>query len=767
MDLSRPDAAASPAVTDDGQCAVSRLPTDRRAFLAGCGGAVAALTLPFRLVAAARVSVTSRPAPDLFAPNAWLRITSDNRVTVIAEKPELGQGSWTYSAMMVAEELEVDWAIVQVEQAPTIPSIYKGLRTGGSGGVVASYDPLRRVGAQAREMLREAAARRWNADRRDCVARLGVITHTPSRRHLTYGELVADAARLRVPEPRDIALKPASEFTSIGQPLPRIDLHGKVDGRACFGIDVRVPSMLYAVIARCPTFGGRLDSWQGTAAGALPGVVAVFPVMPLPRRYNTAGGIAVVATSTWAALQGRKALVISWDKGTLEGECSSRLKQAAESLAAAPAKHVAIDRGDALRALENATTKLEASYTSSFQAHATMEPMNTTVHVREDAIEVWSPTQFAEEVQSEIAALAAIDRDRVIVHTLLSGGSFGRRYQWDYAAEAWQVANVVRGPVQLIWTREDDLQHDFYRPYNHQRLTAALNSSGQLVAWYTRIVTTPIAGTNLYTDQAETPRNLRDPATIAELEWFGADIAPYSVPNCRVDYVPMESMVPRSWWRSVSSSYTVFARECFLDEVARAARLDPLQFRLGLLPDATAVARRLRAALLLLESKARWHSPLGAGLGRGVACRSGDTVSAQVAEVKVEADGTVRVLRVISVVDCGIAVNPDGVRAMTEGAINFGLTAVLNAEITVRDGSIEQSNFHDYRVLRLNEAPEIEVHIVPSDARPSGVGELGVMLIGPAVVNAIFDATGVRIRRLPVERQLLARSERASAESRN
>ena len=409
--------------------------------------------------------------------------------------------------------------------------------------------------------------------------------------------------------------------------------------------------------------------------------------------------------------------------------------------------------------MAGAAKKLEALYESPFQAHATMEPMNTTVHVRDDEIEVWSPTQFADEVQAEIAALSGYPAENVTVHMTLSGGSFGRRYQWDYAAEAWQVAKAMKEPVQLLWTREDDMQHDFYRPYNFQRLTAGFDNSGNLAAWSTRIVTTPIAGSNLYTGFTESGETLRDPATVAALEWYGADITPYSIPNFRLEYAPADSIVPRSWWRSVASSYTPFAKECFIDELAHARGRDPLQFRMDLLKDASPETARVRRVLELAAKNANWGKALSKGFGQGIACRVGESCSAQVAEVSVDDDGTVHVHRVVSAVDCGIAVNPDGVRAMTEGAINFALTAVLTGEITIRDGAVEQSNFHDYQVLRISQAPEVEVHILPSLEEPSGVGELGAMLLPPAVANAVFAATGVRVRRLPIDPRLLKHSK--------
>jgi isoquinoline 1-oxidoreductase beta subunit len=458
-------------------------------------------------------------------------------------------------------------------------------------------------------------------------------------------------------------------------------------------------------------------------------------------------------------MQGRKTLALTWDKGPGTNENTDTLRKLVEQRASGPPTFIALDRGDALELLAGSGKKVEASYESPFQAHATMEPMNTTVHVRDHEIEVWSPTQFADEVQKEIAELSGFPLDKVIVHMTLSGGSFGRRYQWDYAAEAWQVAKEMEKPVQLLWTREDDMQHDFYRPYNYQRLSGAFDAQGKLASWSTRLVTTPIAGSNLYTGFTESPETLKDPATIAALEWYGADVAPYSIPNFRIEYSPADSVVPRSWWRSVASSYTPFAKECFIDELAHASGRDPFQFRMDLLTDKSPETARLRTVLGLAAENSGWGKPLPKGRGRGIACRVGGSCSAQVAEVSVDDDGAVRVHRVVSAVDCGIAVNPDGVRAMTEGAINFALTAVLGGEITIKGGAVEQSNFHDYQVLRINQAPEVEVHIVPSVEDPEGVGELGAMLVPPAVANAVFATTGVRVRRLPIDPQLLKRSQ--------
>jgi isoquinoline 1-oxidoreductase subunit beta len=738
---------------------VNRVQLSRRKFLQASANSAGAFILGFHLPACGEVMpMEADGSHKIFKLNAWLKIAADNQITILVEKPELGQGSRTYTPMLIAEELEVEWSSIRVEQAPTIPSIYQGLRTGGSGGVASTFTPMRKVGAQAREMLVTAASQKWQVKRTECLAEDGVVVHLPTKRRLDYGELAETASRLPPMNPDEIALKQPKDFRFIGKPIPRTDAPSKVDGSASFGIDVRRPGMLFAVIARCPFFLGKLESFDAAKARAVPGVRAVFPVPPLPRRFNTAGGVAVVADSTWTAIQGRKALELKWDAGPGSSETTESLHKLVEQRAGEPPTFIAIDRGDVVESLTSPLKKVQVSYESPFQAHATMEPMNTTVHVREDEIEVWSPTQFADEIQSEIANLSGFATEKVIVHMTLSGGSFGRRYQWDYAAEAWQVASEIKKPVQLVWTREDDMQHDFYRPYNYQRLSASLDERNKIVAWSTRVVTTPIAGSNLYTGFVESREALNDPQTIAALEWYGADIAPYAIPNFRLDYAPADSAVPRSWWRSVASSYTAFAKESFVDELAHAAGRDPLLFRLDLLTETSPATTRLRRVLDLAAEKADWGKALPRGHGRGLACRVGGSCSAQVAEVSVGENGAVRVLRVVSAVDCGIAVNPDGVRAMTEGAINFALTAVLSGEITIKGGAVEQSNFHDYQVLRINQAPEIEVHIVPSSEHPSGVGELGAMLIPAAVANAVFSATGVRVRRLPIDPQLLKRS---------
>lgn len=737
----------------------------RRAFIASGSATGAALVLGFYIH---HEFSSHREASKEINPNAWLRITPDNQVTVLVEIPEMGQGPRTVDTMMLADELEADWSKIRVEQAPVIPDVYKNLHTGGSHGTAAAWDYLRKVGAQAREMLLAAAAQRWQASKQECRAEKGTVLHPQTGRRLSYGELVPTAWKLPIPKVEDIKLKDPKEFRFIGKPVPRVDVPSKVDGSAKFGIDVRVPGMLFAVIARCPHFGGKLQSFDATAAKALPGVRAVFAVPPirfLPNikiNVNVAGGVAVVADSTWAALQGRKALKITWDKGPNGSETTETISEQLKAQVAAPPSFVAVNRGDALKALQENVKKVDAFYELPFQAHATMEPMNTTMHVREDGIEVWSPTQWGARLQEEIALLSGLPAKQVTVHMTLCGGSFGRRAQWDFPAEAWQIAKEIKQPVQLLWTREDDMQHDFYRQYSYHCLSGGLDARNDVVAWSHRVVSTPIRAV------FDPPETLKDPKHVAAQELSGADVIPYAVSNFRADYSPVHSAVPRAWWRSVESSFTGFATECFVDELAHAAGRDPYEFRMNLLredrklpwvmwPDSPPLdTRRFRAVLQMAAEKSGWGTSLPAGQGRGIACCcSFGSYIAYVAEVSVEKDGTMHVRRVVAAVDCGTAVNPDGVKAMTEGAVNYALTPVLNGEITIKDGAVEQGNFDGYQVLRMSDAPDVEVHIVPSSGDPGGMGEPGVPPLAPAVANAVFAATGKRIRRLPIDPTLL------------
>jgi isoquinoline 1-oxidoreductase subunit beta len=746
---------------------MTTIETDRREFLKTTATSSAALILGFYLPFGG--SAQNIPDRRDLRPDAWIRITPDNQITVLTEIPEMGQGPRTVDTMMLAEELEADWSTIRVEQAPVIPEIYQHLHTGGSGGTGSAWDYMRKVGAQAREMLLAAAAQKWGVEKKDCRAENNTVVHGPSGRRVKYGELAATASKLPVPKADAIALKSPSEFRFIGKSMPRVDVPGKVDGGARFGIDVRIPGMLFAVVARCPHFGGKLHSFDASGAKTVAGVRAVFPIPPLgflpklERNINSAGGVAVVAESTWSAMLGRKALKISWDRGPNGPETTAVLSRQLKAQAAAAPSFVAVNQGDALKALQENANKVDAFYELPFQAHATMEPMNTTMHVREDGIEVWSPTQIGAGVQEEIALLSGLPAARVKVHMTLCGGSFGRRYQWDFPAEAWQIAREMKQPVQLLWTREDDTQHDFYRQYSYHRLSAGLDARGNIVAWSHRVASTPIRAT------FDSPEKLMDPKHVASQELGGADVLAYAASNFRLDYVPVHCAVPRAWWRSVEHSFNAFATECFIDELAHAAGRDPYEYRMNLLrvdrklswtmwpDDPPLETRRFRATLQLAAEKSGWGTPLPLGYGRGIACyNSFGSYLAHVAEVSVEKDGTVRVRRVISAVDCGTAVNPDGVKAMTEGAVNYALTPVLTGEITIKDGAVEQDNFDGYQVLRMSDAPDVEVHIVASNGDPGGMGETGVPPLAPAVANAIFAATGKRIRRLPIDPAFLA-----------
>lgn len=718
---------------------MSAIVTRREAMRTG-----AALVLGFGLPARDRAGLTNGRV------NAWISISPDNQVNLFTETPEMGQGTRTANAMMLAEELEVDWSAIQVEQAPTVPGVYKHLTTGGSGGTSSTWLPLRRAGAQARELLLAAAAQQWNCGKGDCRAEQGTIIHLPTGRQVRYGDLVETASKLPIPEVSKVPLKDPKEFSIAGKPMARVDTPVKVDGSAVFGLDVRVPGMLFAVIARCPHFGGKLVRFDDSDATTVSGVKAVFAVPPIgyvpaiERNLNVAGGVAVVATSTWAAMQGRKALNITWDKGPGESENTGSLQEQLREKAAGPPTVVTAERGNVLDALAHAAKRVEADYEIPFQAHATMEPMNTTVHVRDDGrIEVWSPTQGGDLAQKTIASVAGVAPESVTVHVTFSGGSFGRRYQWDYLAEAYQVAREMKAPVQVMRTREDDMQHDFYLQYSYQRVTGGLDREGNVVAWSYRTVSTPIRAV------FDSPDAMRDPKHGAE----SLESIPYEVRNYLFDYVRASSVVPRAWWRSVSSPFQVFAVECFVDELAHAAAIDPVKFRMKhLRGDQAEPTARLRGVLQLAAEKSGWGKALPANHGRGIACcRFGDTYVAHVAEISIDSNGRPWVYRVTSAVDCGFAVNPDSVRAQIEGGINFALTPVLSGEISVKQGAIEQSNFNTYQVLRMKDAPDIEVHLLPGEGEPrGGVGESGVPPLAPAVANAIFAATGKRMRRLPI-----------------
>jgi isoquinoline 1-oxidoreductase beta subunit len=675
---------------------------------------------------------------DGFEPNAFIRIGRDGQIVLTMPYVEMGQGTYTSIPMLIAEELEVDLKQVRLEHAPPDEKLFGnpllgGIQaTGNSNAVRASWQPLRQAGAIARTMLVSAAAKRWNVDPGSCRAQSGEVLHAATGRSMKYGALAAEAARLPVPD--NVALKRPQDFKLIGTPAKRVDTPAKVNGTAVYGIDVRPPGVKIATLAQSPVFGGRVKNVNDAAAKAVKGVRQIV-------RLDDA--IAVVADHMGAAKKGLAALVIEWDDGPHArlntDEIVGELEKA--TLNSGP---VAQNIGNASKAMASAVTKVQATYHVPFLAHATMEPMNCTVHVRKDGCEVWVGNQVLARAQAAAAKTAGLPLDKVVVHNHLIGGGFGRRLEVDGVIRAVEIAKDVDGPVKVIWTREEDIQHDMYRPCFFDRLSAGLDEKGKPIAWNNRF-----AGSSIIARWAPPLfNNGLDPDTTE-----GAIDLVYALPNMHVEYLRVEPPgIPTAFWRSVGPSHNVFVTESFMDELAAAAKQDAVAYRLALL-DKTP---RAKAVLALAAEKAGWGQPLPERAGRGVSVQYVfATYMAQVAEVEVSKDGVVRVRRVVCAVDCGTVVNPDTVQAQIQSAINFGITAALHGEITLKDGRVEQANFDTYQMLRINEAPDIEVHIVQSFEPPGGMGEAGTSSIVPAVTNAIFAATGKRLRKLPIDTSAL------------
>jgi len=673
-----------------------------------------------------------------FAPNAFIRIESDGRIVLIMPYVEMGQGTYTSIPMLIAEELEVDLRQVQVEHAPPNEKLYGnpligGVQaTGNSNAIRAAWTPLRQAGAAARLMLVSAAAERWNVDPASCRAQSGEVLHPPTGRRAKYGELAADAARLPVPE--SVPLKRPEDFELIGTPAKRLDTPAKVDGTAVYGIDVRPPGVKIATLAQSPVFGGRVKSVDDAAAKAVKGVRQIV-------RLDDA--VAVVADHMGAAKKGLAALKIEWDDGPhakLNTDDIARELEKA-TLTSGP---VAQNIGDVDKALASAASKVEATYQLPFLAHATMEPMNCTVHVRKDGCELWIGSQAVARVQATAAKTTGLPLDKVVVHNHLLGGGFGRRLEADGAARAVQIAQHVDGAVKVVWTREEDIQHDMYRPFWFDRISAGLDEKGMPVAWKHSFAGSSVIARWL----PPAFNNGLDPDTTE-----GAIDLVYGFPNLHVEYVRVEPPgIPTAFWRSVGPSHNVFVTESFIDELAAAAKQDPVAYRRALLDKSS----RAKAVLDLAAEKAGWGQPLPKRVGRGVSLQFVfATYMAQVAEVEVAKNGAVRVRRVVCAVDCGTPVNPDTIQAQIQSGIMFGITAALYGEITLKDGRVEQANFDTYQMLRMNEAPAVDVHIVPSFEPPGGMGEAGTSAIVPAVANAIFAATGKRLRKMPVDTQAL------------
>ena len=716
----------------DGQPPASDL--SRRNFLqvgvAAGGGLLLSVSLPALTGNADAASATS------FAPNAFIRIEGDGQVVLTMPYVEMGQGTYTSIPMLIAEELEVDLSQVQLEHALPNEKLYGnpligGVQaTGGSNAIRGAWQPLRRAGAVARTMLVSAAAKRWNVNAASCRAQSGEVLHAPTGRRIKYGELAAAAARM--PVPANVVLKRPENFKLIGTPAKRLDTPAKINGAAVYGIDVRPLGVKIATLAQSPVFGGRVKSVDDAAAKAVKGVRQIV-------RLDDA--IAVVADHMGAAKKGLAALVIEWEDGPHAklntDEIVGKLEKA--TLNSGP---VAQNIGNIDKAMASAVTKVAATF--QFLAHATMEPMNCTVHVRKDGCEVWVGNQVLARAQAAAAKTAGLPLDKVVVHNHLIGGGFGRRLEIDGVIRAVQIAQHVDGPVKVVWTREEDIQHDMYRPYFFDRMSAGLDERGMPVAWNHRF-----AGSSIMARWAPPMFNNgldRDTTN-------GAINLVYALPNMHVEYLRVEPPgIPTAFWRSVGPSHNVFVTESFMDELAAAAKQDPVAYRRALLDKAP----RAKAVLALAAEKAGWGQPLPDRVGRGVSVQFVfATYIAQVAEVEVSRDGAVRVRRVVCAVDCGTVVNPDTVQAQIQSAIIFGVTAALYGEITLKNGRVEQTNFDTYQILRMNEAPAIEVHIVQTFEPPGGMGEAGTSAVVPAVTNAIFAATGKRLRKLPIDTEQL------------
>jgi len=703
----------------------------RRQFLkmtgTGLAIAVATTSTGIRLLSAAELLKEESS----FRPSAWLEVRPDDTVIVTVSKSEMGQGVYTSLPMIVADELDADWKNVRMAVAPAGDAykdpVWGSQSTGGSSSIRHMYDALRKAGAAAREMLLTAAAGIWKVPASECTYELGTIRHQKSGKMLTYGRLASDAAKLDVPQ--NPVLKKETQFRYIGKDMPRLDIAEKVSGSAKFGIDSSITGMLYAAIARPPAFGAEPASYQKEAAQKVPGVKAVVPVR---------GGIGVCAETLAAAWKGREALKPAWTKGSdpqmstvsLEKEFFSRLDQKGI---------VARNDGDAAGVFERSERKLEAVYQQPFLSHATMEPMNCTADVRPDQCEIWVPTQNQTGTLAAVITITGLKPEQVKVHTTYLGGGFGRRFERDFVEEAVLLSKAAGKPVKVVWTREEDMQNDFYRPMNATRIRAALDGSGQITAWSQTIVCPSIFARVF-------PQSMKNGIDNAAVE--GVENMEYAIPNLRVEYVRYDTPVPVGFWRSVGSSHNAFTVESFVDELAAAAKKDPLEFRLSLLKDHP----RPRRVLEVAAEKAGWGKPLADGRTRGIAYHlSFGSYVAEVAEVSVDRkSGGITVHKVFCAVDCGSIVNPAIVTDQMMSGIMMGLSAALKEKIEVSDGGIRSANFGDYGLLRMSEAPDVDVYIVKSGAALGGIGEPGLPPVIPAVGNAVFAATGSRVRTLPM-----------------
>ena len=701
-------------------------PLSRREFVAAGIAAGAGLVIGFYLPHGPSES------KDTFAPNAYLKIAPDGTITVVVARSEMGQGVRTSLPMILAEELEADWKQISIEQAGA-STLFGDQSTGGSASVRTTWDPMRKAGASAREMLISAAAAEWGVPRSTCKAENSTVVHASSNRKLSYGELAGKAAAL--PVPTDPPLKQSKDYKIVGKPLDRLDVPAKVEGKAEYGIDFRLPDMKFAVLARCPVIGGKVANFDDRESKKNSGVRYVGKIGD--------SAVAVVADSVWGAIEGRRLLNITWDEGPNKDLTSAAIFDSLKKAALGKAATL-YSVGDVAKA---AGRRIDAAYQIPFMAHAPMEPGNCTAHFQGSSCELWAPTQVPQDVRDSVAQALGLESDQVKVNVTLMGGGFGRRLEHDYAVEAALVSKAASVPVKVIWTREDDMRFSTYRPASYHQLSARLDSQGWPTAFSHRIVSPSISGQKGSPGDGGVDPDLKDEAPLV-----------YSFPNALLDYVAPETPVPLGWMRSVYALQAAFANECFLDELASAAGKDPLAYRLHLLAkdddikyfDATWHTARMRAVLQLAADKAGWGKPLAAGHYHGIACHGCfGTYAAQVVEISMENDQP-RVHRVVGAIDCGQVINPRMLEQQIQGGVIYALTNALRGQITIDKGRIVQGNFDDYAPIRMNEAPAIEAYFVDSSESPTGAGEPPVPPLAPALCNAIYAATRKRIRALPI-----------------
>jgi len=718
---------------------------DRRKFLktgiAGATGLVIGFYLPSRKEVLAAARGMEMPTPATL--NAWVQVAPDDSITILISKSEMGQGVVTSLTMLAAEELECDWKKIRTEFAPAAQVYFDpafGMQgTGGSQSIHSAWEPMRQAGATARTMLIQAAATQWGVDPSECHAENGAVVHGATKRRATYGSLAEAAAK--VTPPGKVALKDPSQFKVVGKPVKRLDTAIKTNGRAGFGIDARRPGMLHASVEHCPVFGGKVASFDATKAKAMPGVKDVVPIMTGQPPVMT--GIAVVADNTWTAFQGRKALDIKWDEGPNAGVSNETIFKSFADACQGPGV-VSRKDGDAASGLSGAAKRVDAVYQAGYESHATMEPMNCTADVQADRVDIWAPTQFQTPAQGIAAGIAGVKPDQSFVHTTYLGGGFGRRGWSDFVIEACELSKAMKAPVQVTWTRQDDMQHDYYRPASYVKISGGLDASGKPTAFTATVACDSIMNWFF-------PGSIKNGMDSSSVE--GISDIPYDIPNVLVDYHMMSGPIPMGFWRSVGASQNAFFSESYVDELAAAAKKDPYEFRRDLL----AKKPRHLGVLNLAAQKAGWGTPLPKGRYRGIAVvEAFSTYVAEVAEVSVDKDNGVKVHRVVVALDCGRIINPNIIEQQAVGGVVFGLTQTLKNEITIDKGRVQQANFDTYQMLRMNEMPKVEVYTVASEETPTGMGEPAVPPVAPAVCNAIFAATGKRVRHLPIRPEDLA-----------